>query len=127
MTVSSSDARIPVSPVQVSASKNHSKKPMSRGTAVCDGRAMVASAPIMGTAALRRRCHGASHSPMTRMTASSTNARMIESDAPTVIGVQKARRSPLKISRPSPPCPMIAATVTSPTVDTVAMRIPVTM
>ena len=38
MTVSSSDARIPVSPVHVPASKNHSKNPMSRGTAVCEGR-----------------------------------------------------------------------------------------
>ncbi len=50
--------------------------------------------------------------PIKRITASMTSAKMIESDAPTVIGVQNARRSPLKIRRPRPPCPMIAATVT---------------
>ena len=61
------------------------------------------------------------------MIASSSNARMIDNDAPTVIGVQNVRRSPLKMRRPRPPCPMMAATVTSPTVETVAMRSPVMM
>ena len=36
-TVSPNDSRMPPGPVQVSASKNHSKNPMSRGTAVWPG------------------------------------------------------------------------------------------
>jgi hypothetical protein len=57
-------------------------------------------------------------------TVSNATARSAEPIVPTRIGVQKKVCRPRSMKKPSPPSPMMALTVTSPTVVTVAILTP---
>src|SRR5688572_8592214 len=73
---------------------------------------------------LRALVQGVSRRPATTISTSRPTARATVSTVPTVTGVRKKLDSPSYISRPRPPCPSTAVTVTRPTVVTVARRRP---